>query len=254
MRHLARLLALHLTALLVAALLSACGSLNPNSECSLEDSRCEGDVAVECYEAGGKSSLPSYQYARTTCEAPLSCTSGEDYAVCAVSPEPCDAATFEQRCQGELPVVCGVASNSSAKSFQILATPCFFGNTCVAGGCGLAADVECDPDTFEPTCTDGTPTTCQQMGESQSDRYRVAYAAAACGDGNACVTGPGYAGCTHNQVECDPNTFEARCDGDNLISCGITFGQVGGPDVRLEHQIACPNGCDSSQGFAACKP
>ena len=254
MRRAARLLCL-MTLCGLALLWSACpASLNPNSECSPEDARCEDGVAVECVESGGKTGVSVYEYVRTECGAGSMCFEGQEYAVCAVAPEPCDAATFEQRCQGELQVVCGVASGSSPKTFQIQAAPCVFGNVCVAGGCGLAADVECDPDSFTPTCTDGTPTTCQQMGESQSDRYREAYAAAPCADGNACVTGPGYAGCSHNQVECDPNTFEARCDGDKLISCGLTFGQVGGPDVRLEHQIECPNGCDTSQGFAGCKP
>ncbi len=229
---------------------------SPLSDCVPKETHCDGKVAVECVKYGGGKSGPIefYSFVKTTCEAPLSCFAGDSFATCSLSAEPCDLSTFKGTCAGDRVVICDYASEVSSAFFQTVAPPCKFGNTCLAGGCGAPSDTTCDPMTYAPTCTNGVPTICAQMGNGISDQYRAAFETDACADGNQCLTGPGWVGCGRDGTTCKSNAFQRRCEGDKWITCELAYDQMLDIPVELEYQTTCPKGCSSASGVAACNP
>lgn len=237
-------------AMLVSAIMSGCSV----DECELSEARCDGNVAIGCYEYNGKG-IAGNQRSSITCTLPMMCVAGDGYAVCALKPEPCDPMTFVDRCEGELPVICtGAEGDAEGKTFEVLSVPCQYGNTCVAGGCGVPGDMTCDPKTYAPSCDQGKPTVCWPVGEYMSDRYRVAYAGDACKDENPCFSGTGYAGCGRDGTQCTGSTFVDRCEGDSLIRCfDATMQNPMPPFLGLEYVTTCANGCEVQNGLAGCR-
>lgn len=225
-----------------------------NDQCELSDARCDGNVAVGCAENTGKG-LPGNVIITTNCAAPTTCFAGADYAVCALKADSCDPATFVQRCEGEVPVVCtDPGGDSEGKTFEIMGVPCSYGNTCIAGGCADPADMMCDPKTYMPTCdAEGRSLLCVEMGEANSGRFRVARIQDTCKDGNQCFSGPNYVGCGSTNTTCDRNTFKFRCEGNSVIQCGDAYMQdAAAPVVGLEYALPCPNGCGDVNGVTGC--
>lgn len=231
---------------------------NPLSDCTPKDTHCDGNVAVECVLYGGGKAGPveTYKLAKTTCEAPLSCVTGDAFVACALSAEPCNFVTFEQTCAGDRVVICDNGATKTSDVFlQTVDIPCKFGNTCVAGGCGAPSDTMCDPMMHIPKCTNGAPTTCELMGNGVSKQYREVFVTDPCSDGNQCLTGPDWAGCGRDGTTCDPSAFTRRCEGDKLITCELAYGSLGTFPVSIEFQATCPKGCTGSPGVpASCNP
>jgi hypothetical protein len=143
--------------------------------------------------------------------------------------------------------------DTEEKQFEVLGSPCKNSNTCIAGGCGVPGDMTCDPKTYSPSCDQGTPTICTQMGELTSDRYRVAYAREACKDGNQCFSGAGYAGCGRDGTQCSTSTFVRRCEGDSVVLCGDTsMLDPKPPFIGLEYLVPCAKGCVTTNGIGEC--
>ncbi len=230
---------------------------SPLSNCVPADTHCDGNTAVECVKyGGGKTPLPEhYKLESTTCPAPLSCFAGDGFAVCSLSAEPCDLATFENTCAGEHVVVCEYISHTSSESFQTVLDQCSFGNTCIVGDCAAPSDTTCDPMTHAPKCINGAPTICARMRNDISKDYREVFVSDACTDGNQCVTGPNWAGCGRDGTTCDRTSFTSRCEGDKLITCELAYGSLWTYPVDIEFQSTCPKGCTGSPGVpASCNP
>ncbi len=223
-------------------------------ECDLSEARCDGNVAIGCQQANGRGEVGTRRIT-ATCAAPTSCFAGDGYAVCALSATPCDPATFVQKCDGANVIVCGYPEGDAEDhNFEVSEALCDNGNTCVAGGCGLPADITCDPATYVPTCEPDKLTLCREMGEFDSGRFRVAYQDNKCTDGNQCFTGPNYGGCGRDGTTCDKTTFAERCEGNTLIRCLDAYQQmIAPPFVGLEYAVPCPTSCSIDNGLGTCK-
>jgi hypothetical protein len=118
------------------ALISVTGCPRPFSECSPDDSECDGNVAVRCEREGDKKVGPHKEQRRDCGAEGLVCAQTRKTARCFVSLEPCGRIEEgRQSCDGELLTVCE-CPDEFTECYPVLVADCREdpGGRCVDGG------------------------------------------------------------------------------------------------------------------------
>lgn len=241
-------------ALLVGALLSGgCSAdLHPFHECDPNDSRCEGQVVVNCQLEAGNPFFERYIHMRSACEAPEQCRVTGGVARCVVDGPICAPGTSPRRCEGNDVVECTpVDPADPSLGLELVVRRCQFGNVCVEGDCVAMGNEACDPATFALTCRGGRPALCGALEGARAGEHRVVYAEDACADGNRCIEAEGFVACGVSESPCD-NTFRNRCEGDAVVRCVAAYPRAGRGWTGVPRRFPCPQGCADSPTGGDC--
>ncbi|OGQ88936.1 MAG: hypothetical protein A2289_13610 [Deltaproteobacteria bacterium RIFOXYA12_FULL_58_15] len=127
-------------------------------------------------------------------------------------PETCNA-DFEDECDGDVVVVCRggrVIRNDCAEAGDRCTTVTWMDGSFVPGCVELEAD-PCTLGGYDESCDNGVPVICDPLTSYESHRP--------CEEGLCVDFGAEIECLPEGWVECDPETFEARCEDDAIITC-----------------------------------